>query len=113
MSFQSLNAKLLALEEENVQIRALVDRLANLKFQPGSVPFSDFDDNVKEELAGEIIQTIRDQEDDLDYLMEEVLDLNEGRYGSELELQRDVLHQGVQRAMAELKQYVSLSQYNN
>lgn len=104
MSFQSLSERLAALQASNTQLSSLINRLANIKFQPGSVPLGDGDDNVKTELASEITQTIKDQEEDLDLLQEEVIDLNGGRVGSELDIQKRGLALSVMRTIAELKQ---------
>lgn len=100
MSFEMLSERLAALQESNAQLKHLIDRLAKIKFQPGSVPLGDEEDNVKTELASEINQTIKDQEDDLDLLQEEVIDLIPGRGGSEQ--QKDGLSRQTKRAIEEL-----------
>jgi protein transport protein SEC20 len=104
MSFQSLSERLAVLQDSNAQLKSLIERLANIKFQPGSVPLGDGDDNVKTELASEISQTIKDQEEDLDLLQEEVIDLTGGRLGSELYIQKQGLALAVKRTIGELSQ---------
>lgn len=103
MSFQAVSERLSTLQESNEQLKILIDRLATIKFQPGSVPLGDEEDNVMGELTAEIQQTIKDQDEDFELLQEEVLDLDTGRRGSELEHQRDSLAQSVKRAVKELK----------
>ncbi len=55
------------------------------------------------ELTSEISQTLKDQDEDLELLQEDVLDLDAGRRDSDLELQKDRLDQAVKRAIKELK----------
>jgi hypothetical protein len=103
MSFQALSEKLATLQESNAQLKDLIDRLATIKFQPGSIPLDNEEGNVIAELTAEIQQTIRDQDDDFKLLQEEVKDLESGRPGSELELQKSGLEYTVERAIKELK----------
>lgn len=103
MSFQRLSERLTALQQSNAQLKDLIDRLATLKFQPGSIPLNNDDDNVMTELTLEIQQTIRDQDEDFELLQEEVYDLESGKPGSELEQQRSGLDHAVKRAQKELK----------
>jgi protein transport protein SEC20 len=104
MSFQIVSERLAALQDSNAQLRDLITRLATIKFQPGSVPLGDEDDNVKAELAAEIQQTIKDQEEDLKILQEDVIDLPSAREGSELDQQKSVLDVGVKRTFKELNE---------
>lgn len=103
MSFQTLSERLTALQESNAQLQELIDRLATIKFQPGSIPLDNEEGNVMTELSSEIQQTLKDQDEDLELLQEDVHDLDSGRKGSELDLQKDKLDQAVKRAVKELK----------
>jgi protein transport protein SEC20 len=103
MSFQTISERLTALQESNAQLKELIDRLATIKFQPGSIPLDNEEGNVMTELTSEIQQTLKDQDEDLELLQEDVYDLDFGRKGSELELHKDRLDQAVKRAIKELK----------
>ena len=103
MSFQSVSERLSALQESNQQLRTLIERLATIRFQPGSVPVDNEEDNVMGELTSEIHQMIKDQDEDFDLLREEALDLDTGRPGSELEHQKESLNGAIRRAIKELK----------
>ncbi|KAF4631273.1 hypothetical protein G7Y89_g6856 [Cudoniella acicularis] len=103
MSFEAVSQRLTALLESKAQLKDLINRLATIKFQPGSIPLDNEEGNAVSELTLEIQQTLKDQDEDFEILQEEVLDLNPGRPGSELEQQRDGLDQAVKRAMKELK----------
>ncbi|KAK4116359.1 Sec20-domain-containing protein [Canariomyces notabilis] len=103
-SFDTLQERLAALQESTSQLKELIDRLANIKFQPGSVPLSTSDeDNVATELATEINQILREEEEDLELLHEEIIDLRSGRPGSDAEHRKTRLKEGAQRLEAELK----------
>lgn len=104
MSFQIVSERLAILQESNAQLKELINRLANIKFQPGSVPLGEEDDNVNAELAGEIQQTIKDQDEELKILQEDVIELPPARQGTELDLQKNTLDRGVKRASEELNQ---------
>ncbi|KAE9381456.1 Sec20-domain-containing protein [Stipitochalara longipes BDJ] len=103
MSFQTLSERLTALQESNAQLKNLIERLSTIKFQPGSIPLDNEEGNVMTELASEIQQTLKDQDEDLELLQEDVNDLDPGRQGSELEQQKDRIDQAVKRAIKELK----------
>ncbi|KAK1600377.1 uncharacterized protein LY79DRAFT_574702 [Colletotrichum navitas] len=104
MSFEGLQERLTALQETTAQLKELIDRLHNLKFQPGSVPLGiDEDNSVSAELSSEISQILREEEDDLELLREEVEDLRDGRPGSEAEHTKTRLKDGVERLGQELK----------
>jgi protein transport protein SEC20 len=103
MSFQTLSERLTALQESNTQLKELIERLAAIKFQPGSIPLDNEDGNVMTELTSEIQQTLKDQDEDLELLQEDVYDLDSGRQGSDLALQKNRLDQAVKRAIKELK----------
>lgn len=102
-SFDSLQERLAALQETTGQLRELIDRLANIQFQPGSVPLTTSDeDNVATELSTEISQILREEEEDLELLQEEIIDLRSGRPGSDAEHRKTRLKEGAQRLQSEL-----------
>jgi protein transport protein SEC20 len=103
MSFQTLSERLTALQESNAQLKELIERLATIKFQPGSIPLENEEGNVMTELTSEIHQTLKDQNEDFELLQEDVHGLDSGRHGSDLELQKDRLDLAVKRAIKELK----------
>lgn len=109
MSFDSLQERLTALQETTAQARELIDRLANLKFQPGSVPLAngevlgEDDDNVAAELSGEISNILREEEEELELLDEEITDLRGGRDGSDAARQKERLKEGAVRLEGEVK----------
>lgn len=98
MSFERLQERLNTLQETTAQLRELIDRLANLKFQPGSVPLAtDEENSVSGELSGEIASTLRDGEDEQELLQEEI----EYVRGAEHEKAR--LRDGVEKLGKELE----------
>ncbi|KAG7122769.1 hypothetical protein HYQ44_003667 [Verticillium longisporum] len=104
MSFEGLQERLTALQETTSQLKELIDRLHNLTFQPGSVPLGGLDDdNVGTELSAEISQILREEEDELELLQEEVEDIRSGRPGSETEHTKTRLKDGLERLQQELK----------
>lgn len=104
-TFESLQERLAALQETTSQLRELIDRLAHISFQPGSVPLSTSDeDNVAAELGAEIGQILREEEEDLELLQEEIIDLRASRPGSEAEHRKTRLKEGAHRLQAELKE---------
>ncbi|KAF3803521.1 hypothetical protein GCG54_00004692 [Colletotrichum gloeosporioides] len=104
MSFEGLQERLTALQETTGQLKELIDRLQNLKFQPGSVPLgADEDSDVSAELSSEISQILREEEEELELLGEEVEDLRDGRPGSEAEHTKTRLKDGLDRLRQELK----------
>lgn len=106
MSFQIISERLKALQESNTQLKELINRLAGINFQPGSIPLGDNDDdNVMQELAAEIHQLIREEDEDFELLNEEVEELDGGKSGSEMEQQKVELRGGVMRGRRELKSY--------
>ncbi|KAF5026234.1 hypothetical protein F66182_1701 [Fusarium sp. NRRL 66182] len=73
MSFEGLQERLTALQETTTQLKELIDRLATLKFQPGSIPLTTDEENSESgELSGEITSTLRDGEEEHELLQEEV-----------------------------------------
>ncbi|KAH8815124.1 protein transport membrane glycoprotein-like protein Sec20 [Xylogone sp. PMI_703] len=105
MSFESLSERLVALQESNSQLRELIDRLGNLKFQPGSVPLDNEDGNVMTELAVEIQQTLKEQDEDFELLQEQAYDLIAGKPGSEAHERKANLIDSIKRSTQELKSY--------
>lgn len=109
MSFDALQERLDTLQETTSQVKDLIDRLAKLDFQPGSVPLpqggqADVDDeNVATELSAEINQTLREEEEELELLEEEVTDLRGGKEGSESARRKERLLEGVKRLDGDLK----------
>ena len=103
MSFEVISERLTALQESNAQLEDLINRLANIKFQPGSIPLDDDEDNVMTELTSEIQQTVRELEEDWEILKEDVLDLSgKGEEGE----RRRALEGSVERGVKMLRSYV-------
>jgi protein transport protein SEC20 len=103
MSFEAVSQRLHELQESNRQLKELIERLATIKFQPGSIPLKDDDDNVVEELKSEIRQILREQFEDFDLLEQDVIDLGRTKHNSELQAQKAGLDQAVKRGLKELK----------
>ncbi|KAI3393612.1 hypothetical protein diail_3876 [Diaporthe ilicicola] len=110
MSFDALQERLTALQETTAQVKELIDRLANLKFQPGSVPLpggDGYDDeeenNVAKELSDEINSILRDEDEDLELLGEEITDMRGGKDGSDAARQKERLREGAARLEGEVK----------
>lgn len=105
MSFESLQDRLSALQETTAQLSSLITRLSSLKFQPGSVPLdSSLESKVAAELSSEISQVLREEEEDLELLTEEIADLRAGRRpGSEAEHVKARLEDGARRLERQLK----------
>ncbi|RYP09242.1 hypothetical protein DL764_001428 [Monosporascus ibericus] len=102
--FKDLQDRLTALQDATNQLRELIDRLANLNFQPGSVPLAaGEDDNVASELSTEVNQILREQEEDLELLQEEITDIRPGKPGSALQHDRERLKDGATRLAQELQ----------
>lgn len=104
MSLQALQERLTALQITTKQVEELIQRLVNIKFQPGSIPLHDEDGDVSAELSSEIHQTLKEQAEDLELLDQEVQDLPSGRLGSDRERDKAELSSRVTRAGQELKQ---------
>lgn len=105
MSFESLSERLIALQESNTQLKELIDRLADLKFQPGSVPLDNEDGNIMTELAGEIQQMLKEQDEDFELLQEQAYDLIAGKPGSETHERKTNLIESIRRGTLDLKSY--------
>jgi hypothetical protein len=103
MSFEAVSERLKSLQDTNSQLRDLIDRLANINFQPGSIPLDDDENNVKVELTSEIHQIIKDQDEDLVILQEDIIDLGRKWASADLEQQKAVLDRGVKKALEDLK----------
>jgi protein transport protein SEC20 len=103
MSFQTIQERLEALQETTKQVEELIFRLANIKFQPGSIPLDTEDGDISAELSSEIHQTLRDQEEDLELLGQEIQDLPSGRSGSEREQEKALLDEKAAREAKRLK----------
>lgn len=76
MSFEELQERFRDLQEAANQVRDLIGRISDLEFPPGSPPLrADEEDSVLAELGSEVIQTLREGEDELEALNEEIDDL--------------------------------------
>jgi len=102
MSFEAVSERLAALQDTNAELKRSIERLATIKFQPGSVPLDNEEGNVLYEMQADIQGLMKEQEEDLENLQEDVLDLNPGREGSDLEKKRNTLDRAVKRAMGDL-----------
>ncbi|KAI1294556.1 Sec20-domain-containing protein [Xylaria venustula] len=102
--FTDLQDRLNVLQDATKQLEELIHRLASFDFQPGSVPLGAADDgNVGSELSSEINQILREQEEELELLQEEIIDIRPGRPGSTLQHDKDRLKDGAERLAQELQ----------
>ncbi|KAI5919243.1 Sec20-domain-containing protein [Camillea tinctor] len=103
--FSDLQDRLATLQDATNQLKELIDRLANFGFQPGSVPLdATEDDNVSSELSAEINQILREQEEELELLNEEIIDIRPGKSGGERQQHdKERLKDGAQRLEQDLK----------
>ncbi|KAI1807379.1 Sec20-domain-containing protein [Daldinia bambusicola] len=103
--FTDLQDRLALLQDATNQLKVLIDRLAKFKFQPGSVPLgASEDDNVSSELSSEINQILREQEEELELLHEEIIDIRPGKSGGGgLQHDKDRLKDGATRLEEELQ----------
>ncbi|XXG98723.1 hypothetical protein Hte_005052 [Hypoxylon texense] len=103
--FTDLQDRLAVLQDATNQLKELIERLANFDFQPGSVPLgAGEDDNVGAELSTEINQVLREQEEELELLQEEIIDIRPGKStGGELQHGKDRLKDGASRLEQELQ----------
>ena len=124
--FKELQDRLVALQDATGQLQELIDRLASFNFQPGSVPLTstsadangavngDEDDNVVSELGTEINQILREQEEDLELLQEEIADVRPMRRAvaaaaaddDDTAHDEERLRDGVERLGQELRRWV-------
>ncbi|KAI1260110.1 Sec20-domain-containing protein [Xylariaceae sp. FL1019] len=118
--FADLQDRVNLLQDAANQLDDLIQRLATFNFQPGSVPLAAPEDtDVASELADEIGQVLRDHEEDVELLREDVLDLqpratsrhdkarlDDGvdRLGRELQRLRQAFRQAQITARANLRQ---------
>lgn len=112
MSFEALQERLSALQETTTQVRELIDRLSKLDIQPGSVPppqgdGDEDDENVATELSGEINQILREEEEDLELLAEEITDLRGGKEGSDAARRKERLRETMCRLDGDVKRYAA------
>ncbi|KAI2635175.1 Sec20-domain-containing protein [Xylaria nigripes] len=102
--FTDLQDRLNVLQDATDQLQELIHRLANLDFQSGSVPLGAADgDNVGSELSSEINQILREQEEELELLQEEIVDIPPGKSGGALQHDKDRLKDGAERLGHELQ----------
>lgn len=102
--FTDLQDRLNVLQDATNQLKDLIHRLATFDFQPGSVPLgAPDDDNVGTELSSEINQILREQEEELELLQEEIVDLRPAKAGSSLQHDKDRLKDGAERLAHELQ----------
>ncbi|GAW12261.1 hypothetical protein ANO14919_016240 [Xylariales sp. No.14919] len=102
--FIDLQDRLNVLQDATNQLKELIYRLANFDFQPGSVPLgASDDDNVGSELSSEINQILREQEEELELLQEEIIDVRPSRSGGVLQHDKDRLKDGAERLEQELQ----------
>ncbi|KAI3331925.1 Sec20-domain-containing protein [Xylariaceae sp. AK1471] len=102
--FTDLQDRLNVLQDATNQLKELIHRLANFDFQPGSVPLGAADDdNVGSELSSEINQILREQEEELELLQEEIIDIRPAKAGNALQHDKDRLKDGAERLEHELQ----------
>src|SRR5215469_12589035 len=108
---QSLSARLDALTEELKVTIQLSNRLAQLSFQPGSLP-PEGEGDVRTELSSDIHESLKRHEEDFELLKQEVADYtgptrsSQTRRESERALEKSRLNIQVARLEEDLKQYV-------
>jgi protein transport protein SEC20 len=77
MSFEGLQERLTALQETTSQLRELINQLANIEFQPGSVPLATEEESSPSgELSAEIGQLLRGGLEEQELLQEEAKYVN-------------------------------------
>ncbi|KAI0453663.1 Sec20-domain-containing protein [Xylaria acuta] len=102
--FTDLQDRLNVLQDATNQLKELIHRLAHFDFRPGSVSLGAADgDHVGSELGSEINQVLREQEEELELLQEEIIDLPPGQPGSTLPHDRERLKDGAERLGQELQ----------
>lgn len=111
---QSLSARLDALSEELKATIQLSNRLAQLSFQPGSLP-PEGEGDVRIELSSDIHENLKRHEEDFELVKQEVIDYTGAsrssytRRESERSLEKSRLNIQVARLEEDLKQYVEIS----
>lgn len=108
MSFESLNARISALQETTKHVSILIERLRKIDFQPGSLPL-DLDDveeegNVVAELSQEIRDSLKEETESLELLEQEVGDIPGGKQGSHAGLLKEGLEQLLSKAQRDVAQ---------
>lgn len=101
MSFESLQKRLVTLQETTNQISVLITRLGTLKFPPETSK-QEAEQDVTE-LNDEIAQSLKEQAEDLELLDQEVKDMADGRPGSETQAAKQRLQERCMRAAQDLK----------
>lgn len=74
----SLATRLATLSDQYKQTVQLIHRLAKLHFQPGSTPLDSEEGDVRIELSSEIHDSLKQQEEELELLRQEVDELITG-----------------------------------
>ena len=72
---QSLTNRLNSLSESNKGVLQLIQRLSKLDFQPGTTPLNAEEGDARLELSAEIHENLKQIEDDLELLRQEVEDV--------------------------------------
>lgn len=75
---QALTTRLSALSEANKANGQLIQRLAKLDFQPGSQPLNNEEGDVRLELSAEIHESLKQLEEELELLRQEIEDVVRG-----------------------------------
>ncbi|KAM0478623.1 hypothetical protein ACHAPX_005213 [Trichoderma viride] len=102
MSLEGLQERLAALQETTAQLRELIDRLADVEFQPGSVPLNiEEEGSVSGELSAEAGLILKNGLEDQQLLCEEAKYLR--RSGHE----KERLEDGIERVGQELASHRS------
>ncbi|KAL6891224.1 Sec20 domain-containing protein [Trichoderma longibrachiatum] len=103
MSLESLQERLTALQETTAQLRDLIDRLAHVEFEPGSVPLTiEEEGSVSGELSAEAGLMLRTGLEEQQLLCEEAKYLRRGGH------EKERLEDGIERLGSELASYRSL-----
>ncbi|KAL7821724.1 Sec20 domain-containing protein [Trichoderma aethiopicum] len=103
MSLESLQERLTALQETTAQLRDLIDRLAHVEFEPGSVPLTiEEEGSVSGELSAEAGLMLRTGLEEQQLLCEEAKYLRRGGH------EKERLEDGIERLGSELSSYRSL-----
>ncbi len=111
----TLSAQLTTVSESNKATLQLVDRLAKLSFQPGSLPLDGQANDVRTELSSEIHDGLKQQEQEFELLKQEVGDVTAAahtgakRRASERDREKTRLSIQVARLGEDLKQYYAPS----
>lgn len=110
MTTSSLSARLTTLSDSNKAILQLVHRLSKLNFQPGSLPLNSDEGDVRVELSAEIHENLKQLEEELELIKQEVEELTAGaassarRRDGERDRERSRLTVQVARLGEDLKQ---------